>query len=65
MMNDNKHYIATKQSGLWDFVYRDPGDYVGRHRICDTIWHRRNHSVRVNDKRSVIWYRTNTCSKED
>ena len=32
MMNDNKHYKAEKRNGFCDFVYRDPGDYVGVHR---------------------------------
>lgn len=32
MMRDNKHYKAEKRNGFWDFVCRDPGDYVGKHR---------------------------------
>jgi len=31
MMRDNKHCKAEKLNGFWDFVTRDPGDYVGRH----------------------------------
>lgn len=32
IMQDNKHYKADRIDGFWDFVTRDPGDYVGRHR---------------------------------
>jgi len=32
-MQDNKHYRAEKFGAFWDFVQRDPGDYVGRHRF--------------------------------
>lgn len=32
MMRDNKHQKAQKLCGFWDFVVRDAGDYVGKHR---------------------------------
>ena len=32
VMQDNKHYRAEKINGTWDFVTKDPGDYVGQHR---------------------------------
>lgn len=33
MFQDNKHYQAAKIDGFWDFVTRDPGGYVGKHRL--------------------------------
>lgn len=32
-MQDNRHYKAAKIDGFWDFVTRDPGEYVGKHRL--------------------------------
>lgn len=38
-MQDNKHYRAGKINGFWDFVQRDPGDYVGRHVLKSDAAH--------------------------
>ena len=39
MMQDNKHYQAAKIDGFWDFVTRDPGDYVARHSTLNSRRH--------------------------
>ena len=50
MMRDNKHCKAEKLNGFWDFVTRDPGDYVGRHNhgpgMHPVEWLTEDHQVR-------------------
>lgn len=49
IMQDNKHYQAAKIDGFWNFVTRDPGDYVGRHRLYP------------NRDRHQLWLGCSTC----